>query len=177
MGRERASGRAADLLPGMATSVLGPAGLRCLPAPQWARGGLCRCWRPGRTGELSASFLHYLCGQIGSLLGFQQLSRRQFPRGSGGPASGTGARECMCHRVSRCHLSRAHSEPLTREQDVERISLVGATPPPRPPLVSDQPGRPLPPRHPGFSVHAKSGRVCAVEARDRRLLCGSASLP
>lgn len=35
-------------------------------------------------------------------------------------------------------MSRAHSEPLAQEQDVERPFLVGVAPPPRPLLVSDQ---------------------------------------
>lgn len=113
---------------------------------------------PGAVGPPSCVTLAG-SGQMGSQLGFQQLSRASSPGAQGAPASDAGARERVSHRVCRCHLSRAHSAPLTREQDVERPFLVGATPPPRPPLVSGRPGRPS-----GF-LRPREGRVCAVEAR------------
>lgn len=45
-------------------------------SPSTGRGGFC-CWRPSRARGVA--FPRYLRGQIGSRLGSQQLSRRQFP--------------------------------------------------------------------------------------------------
>lgn len=95
-------------LGGQQTSLAWPRVSSGCMAPVSPRPSMGSRWAPlletRLDGELSVSFPRYLRGQMGSRLGFQQLSRCQFP---GGSASDAGAWECVCHRVSQCPVQGA----------------------------------------------------------------------